>query len=484
MAESAQGGKAPVRIVRKRPRSESPDAQCSTPVPGCGETVLDPGYHISRSKVLTSLWENRELSDVEVVVEGQSFPAHRVILAAGSPHFRAMFTCTFSESRQREVELHEMPANGFQGVLTFLYSGELALTDSNAEDVLLAADRCEVLGLVNLCCNYLLDRISWPNCLHYWVLADQVGCVSLRKKSRLVALKFFEELHNSQQLLALDNTRLSQMIKSKKLRSANEQVVLEALLAWLAHDTPARCLFAVDLLRLVRLPRIKPDILEKLKGHAALQGEVLAPALQSLLDQVDSYNLKRKAKDIVGIFDVCPEDVKLDELCNVAKSLGLVETEHKLEGETMKKALVDELRRVVAENLTAEEQRKHQPGGESVWTKKRWCECFWLYAVGGSDGQHHLDSVERYEAVQDVWHAVAPMRTARRNCGVGVLNGQLYAVGGRNENKQVMDNIERYDSKEDRWERVEHPMRTGTLSCTLLMRAHTHTLHTHTHTHY
>jgi len=107
--------------------------------------------------------------------------------------------------------------------------------------------------------------------------------------------------------------------------------------------------------------------------------------------------------------------------------------------------------------MPEEEKRRH----DQVWAKKRWCECGWLYAVGGSDGQHHLDSVERYEAVENVWHQVAPMRTARRNCGVGVLNGQLYAVGGRNEHKQVMDNIERYDSREDRWERVEHPMNTA-----------------------
>ena len=161
---------------RKRPRSESPDAQCSTPVPTAagGETALDPGYHVARSKVLTCLWENNELSDVEVVVEGRRFPAHRVVLAAGSPHFRAMFTRTFSESRQSSIELHEMPADGFQGVLAFLYSGELALSDSNSEAVLLAADRCEVLGLVNICCNFMLGRTSWQNCLHYWSLADQV----------------------------------------------------------------------------------------------------------------------------------------------------------------------------------------------------------------------------------------------------------------------------------------------------------------------
>ena len=266
-----------------------------------------------------------------------------------------------------------------------------------------------------------------------WLLrtGNQVGCTKLRKKSRLVALKFFEELHNSQQLLALDCTRLSQIIKSKKLRSADEQVVLEAVLAWLTHDAARRPL-AVDLLRLVRLPRLSEAKLDQLKAHPALQDASNATGLQTLLSDLQRYK-----------------------------------------------------------GMTEAEQREHKAEFSSLWTKKRWCECGWLYAVGGSDGQHHLDSVERYEAVEDVWHPVAPMRTARRNCGVGVLRSQLYAVGGRNEHKQVlrlvslckaaphatlwncrlcsaetwwcqvMDNIERYDSKEDRWERVDHPMRTA-----------------------
>ncbi|KAJ1470702.1 BTB/POZ protein [Baffinella frigidus] len=205
--------------TRKRPRSESPhdgnDAQCSTPVHGSGETVSDPAYHHNRSKALSSLWENRELTDVVVVVEGQRFPAHRVVLAAGSQHFRAMFTRSFAESRADEVELHEIAAEGFQTV---------ALRDGTVESVLLAADRCEVLGLMSLCCDYLLERISrhnclhfWSlaeqmcrdyllerishhNCLHFWPLAEQVNCESLRRQSRLCALKKFEELHQTNRL--------------------------------------------------------------------------------------------------------------------------------------------------------------------------------------------------------------------------------------------------------------------------------------------
>ncbi len=279
---------------------------------------------------------------------------------------------------------------------SFLYSGEVTLKDSTAELVLLAADRCEVLALVNLCCNYLLERISWQNCLHYWSMAEQVGCDKLISKARHTALKYFEELYICNQLLSLDYHRFSRLIKSKKLRAFNERIVLDALIAWLSRDLGSRQRHAESLIRLVRLPRLsRPELQE-----AVAQNPMLAQCLSvaSLLDDVFKFQL-----------------------------------------------------------LAEEDQRRH----DQVWAKKRWCECGWLYAVGGSDGQHHLDSVERYEAVENVWHQVAPMRTARRNCGVGVLNGQLYAVGGRNEQKVVMDNIERYDSKEDCWERVDHPMKTA-----------------------
>ena len=44
----------------------------------------------------------------------EAFFLFRVVLASGSQHFRAMFTRSFSESRAREIELHEITAEGFQ----------------------------------------------------------------------------------------------------------------------------------------------------------------------------------------------------------------------------------------------------------------------------------------------------------------------------------------------------------------------------------
>lgn len=56
-----------------------------------------------------------------------------------------------------------------------------------------------------------------------------------------------------------------------------------------------------------------------------------------------------------------------------------------------------------------------------------------LYAVGGSDGQAPLNSVERYCPRSNKWTAVAPMSTRRKHLGCAVFDGQIYAVGGRDD---------------------------------------------------
>lgn len=52
-----------------------------------------------------------------------------------------------------------------------------------------------------------------------------------------------------------------------------------------------------------------------------------------------------------------------------------------------------------------------------------------LYAVGGHDGNQHLNTVECYDPKISRWEYVQPMKTLRRGIAVGVLGGPMYAVG-------------------------------------------------------
>ena len=53
-----------------------------------------------------------------------------------------------------------------------------------------------------------------------------------------------------------------------------------------------------------------------------------------------------------------------------------------------------------------------------------------LYAVGGRDGSSCLRTVECYDPHTNKWTSCAPMARRRGGVGVGVVNGFLYAVGG------------------------------------------------------
>ena len=77
-----------------------------------------------------------------------------------------------------------------------------------------------------------------------------------------------------------------------------------------------------------------------------------------------------------------------------------------------------------------------------------------LYAVGGRDagGYSVLSSAERYSAAEDRWEDVAAMSTARNGAGVGVLDGKLYAVGGYGGGSSSLSSVVRYSAEEDSWE--------------------------------
>lgn len=75
----------------------------------------------------------------------------RVLLAAVSPYFRAMFTSPLVESRLNEIRLLEVTPMVMDIVIQFVYTGEAGLSLDTAEDIFVAANRLQVMPLQELC---------------------------------------------------------------------------------------------------------------------------------------------------------------------------------------------------------------------------------------------------------------------------------------------------------------------------------------------
>jgi len=76
---------------------------------------------------ISQLYLSSKLSDITIVVENESIPCHKSILASQSHFFEAMFTTQMIESKQTQIELKETNAYLFRLLLKLTYFGELDL---------------------------------------------------------------------------------------------------------------------------------------------------------------------------------------------------------------------------------------------------------------------------------------------------------------------------------------------------------------------
>ena len=87
--------------------------------------------------VLDSLRVSGALCDVTIVVAGQEFRAHKVILAASSPYFKAMFATAFDEKDHSKIMIQDIIPNSFEMILEFIYTGRrMEITVDNVQSLL------------------------------------------------------------------------------------------------------------------------------------------------------------------------------------------------------------------------------------------------------------------------------------------------------------------------------------------------------------
>lgn len=102
------------------------------------------------------------LCDVNIVVSGQVFRAHKNILVAGSRYFKTLYCLTKSEAQDQATVTHlDIAAvQGFSVILDFLYSGNLLLTSQNAIEVMSVASYLQMTEVVHSCRAFIKDALN------------------------------------------------------------------------------------------------------------------------------------------------------------------------------------------------------------------------------------------------------------------------------------------------------------------------------------
>jgi speckle-type POZ protein len=162
--------------------------------PAPKETAVQAPPPSSLHQQLGELLQSEAGADVTFVVSGESFAAHKLILAARYPVFMAQFYGQMMEKSSQQVDIKDMEAAVFKALLGFVYTDtvpefeeqhqdkEPVSTTVMAQHLLAAADRYGIGRLKRICEGKLSGGIHVDTVAATLALAELHRCELLKAK--------------------------------------------------------------------------------------------------------------------------------------------------------------------------------------------------------------------------------------------------------------------------------------------------------------
>ncbi|GFQ93361.1 speckle-type POZ protein B [Trichonephila clavata] len=144
------------------------------------------------------LYSKGILSDVKLHTASESFQVHKVILAARSPVFLAIFTTDMKEKIQECVDVSDLEDDTVRRMLLYLYTDTLKdLQWENTLKLYYAADKYQIIALKVKCCSFLKRNLCPSNVCDMLVLADLHGDGELKNSAQEYALAHEKDVFSS-----------------------------------------------------------------------------------------------------------------------------------------------------------------------------------------------------------------------------------------------------------------------------------------------
>ena len=164
----------------------------------------------------------------------------RVILAACSPYFRAMFTGEMAESRQTEVTIRDVEESAMETLVDFCYNSYIVVEESNVQTLLPAACLLQLQEIQDVCCEFLKRQLDPSNCLGIRAFADTHACRDLLKKADAFTQHHFQDVVDHEEFLLLPLNQLMEISSSDELNVRSEEQVYQAVMSWVKYNIGER----------------------------------------------------------------------------------------------------------------------------------------------------------------------------------------------------------------------------------------------------
>ncbi|XP_078279631.1 kelch-like protein 26 isoform X1 [Rhinoraja longicauda] len=405
-------------------------------------TFSAPGHSASLLQGLSALRAREQLLDVVLMVNAVIFRVHRAVLAACSDYFRAMFTGGMRETGQDVIELKGVSARGLKHIIDFAYSAEVTLDLDCIQDVLGAAVFLQIVPVVELCEQFLKSAMSVETCLNIGQMATTFSLSSLKESVDAFTFAHFLQIAEEEDFLHLPVERLAFFLESNKLKNCSEVDLFRAAIRWLQYEE-GRKASASLVLRHIRFPLMKStELVDSVQTQSLMLDD---PMCRQYLLEAFNYQ----------ILPFRQHEMQSDRTTIRSDTLSLVAfggTPYTDNDRTVS-------RKVFV--LTDGNARQFTERSEMEVGCSHACVAVldnFLYVVGGQhlqyrSGEGAVSWCFRYDPLISHWLRICAMQEARIQFQLGVLQGMLFATGGRNRTGSL-STVERYSPRRNKWTNV------------------------------
>lgn len=427
-------------------------------------------------EVLDSMRRRKELSDVTLVVDEREITAHRVILAACSPYFRAMFLSGFSEASEQKIHLKEVDADALQLIVDYFYTTELELNVYNVEEILRICVLLRLTNLVDNCETFLRRNMSPSNCIGLQFVADLFCLEDLSQHANRFALWHFANVYKEDEFKKMPYKQLKELVMDDSLKVQSEEMVYEAVWRWISHDMNERKAYVADIMQYVRFPLMN---LQYLHGKSIQRLTSEYRMCKELIREAISYQtaLESKSTSALDNFRVRPRMASEEIFVIGGWSNGQkISSVQCFNVDTLEWTVVAGMS---VAHVSREDYIRVVAVGDELYTVSRYkvgkydpianawiqvstgpdVQCKWagvcefegyIYAVGG----HSSMCAKQFDTETMMWRSLPSMMYARYYPGVAVVKGKIYAVGGLDHLWAPLNTAERYDPHANQWEAI------------------------------
>ncbi|XP_051943340.1 kelch-like protein 10 isoform X2 [Hippocampus zosterae] len=400
--------------------------------------------------VYEELRQTRGLSDALIIVDHVEFHVHKIIMCNCSPYFGALFL-RWSTPDQKVYAIQGLPAHLMQLFIDFAYTGYVLVTEDNVKDLLIAADKFNVIGIVEICCAFLTEQLCPENCIGIWQFTRNCHTPQLQSNAYNYILYHFEEVSTSDELRQLSMQDLSDMLDRDDLIVKKENIVYEAILHWIAQEPWERGRNMPVLLAKVRLALTSQEYITiNVLTNQLVQNSRECQEMVSFASRVISHMARNSVSAYCNL--VARPRLPSAILLAIGGWSGPSATEY------------IEVYDVHANCWDYLFDNMDQP--------RAYCGATFLndaiYCLGGFDGTEHYNTVSRFDLRTRTWQEVAPMHSRRCYVSVTVLNGCIFALGGYDGHVRLRT-AEYYTPETNQWTLITsmHEQRSDA-SCTTL----------------